>query len=104
MKEKGNVNDFEVYGWRRASLCNRIFGNCAGCWIPLRSVAIAQRLGLGGFVQNMPDETVYAEIEGQKVKILFLIEQMKSIPRIQITNVEINEMGLKNESEFKIAN
>ena len=65
---------------------------------------LAQRLGLGGFVQNMPDETVYAEIEGQKVKILFLIEQMKSIPRIQITNVEINEMGLKNESEFKIAN
>ena len=65
---------------------------------------LAQRLGLSGFVKNMPDETVYAEIEGQKLKILFLIEQMKEIPRIQITNVEINEMELKNESEFKIAN
>ena len=65
---------------------------------------LAQKLGLTGFVKNMPDETVYAEIEGPKNKILFLIEQMKSIPRIHISNVCIDEMPMLNDTVFEIAN
>lgn len=66
--------------------------------------SIAQKLNLVGFVENLPNGMVYAEIEGEKNKILYLIDSLKSIPRIQIQNIEINEMELKKESTFEIGN
>lgn len=66
--------------------------------------SIAQKLNLVGFVENLPNGKVYAEIEGEKNKILYLIDCLKSIPRIQIQNIEIDEMELKEESTFEIGN
>lgn len=34
----------------------------------------------------------------------YLIESMKQIPRIHVERVEIDEMGLKEEDSFEIAN
>lgn len=65
---------------------------------------LAQKLGLTGFVENQPDDTVYAEIQGPKTKIIHLIECLKSISRIHIERVEIDEMELQKSTSFEIAN
>ena len=66
--------------------------------------AIAQKLELAGFVENLPDGTVYAEIQGSENKILYLIECLKSVPRIRIEKIKIDEMKLKQETNFEITN
>lgn len=65
---------------------------------------IAQKLHLTGYVENMTNGTVHAEIQGPKNRILHLIECMKQIPRIQIDEVKIDEIDLKEENTFEIAN
>ena len=65
---------------------------------------IAQKLHLTGYVENMANGTVHAEIQGPKNRILYLIESMKHIPRIHIDKVKIDEIGLKEEDSFEIAN
>ena len=65
---------------------------------------IAQKLHLTGYVENMANGTVHAEIQGAKDRILCLIESMKQIPRIHIDKVTIEEIGLKEEDSFEIAN
>lgn len=65
---------------------------------------LAKKLGLTGFVKNVADGTVYAEIQGQKNKIAYLVECLKLIPRIHIEQVESKEMELKQETDFEIAN
>ena len=65
---------------------------------------IAQKLGLTGFVENLPNDTVYAEIQGPENKILYLIEYLKSVPRIQIDKVKMDEVAIKKEENFEIAN
>ena len=65
---------------------------------------LAQKLQLTGYVENLPDETVHAEIQGPKNKIMYLIECLKQVPRIHIENVVIDEIALKKELSFEIAN
>jgi len=65
---------------------------------------LAQKLQLTGYVENLPNETVHAEIQGPKNKIMYLIECLKQVPRIQIENVEIEELALKEDTMFEIAN
>ena len=66
--------------------------------------SIAQKLHLTGYVENLANGTVHAEIQGQKNRILYLIDCLKQIPRIDIEDVEIDEVGLKEETSFEIAN
>lgn len=66
--------------------------------------AIAQKLQLAGFVENLANGDVRAEIQGPKNRILYLIECLKSVPRIQIDEIEIDEIDLKEENSFEIAN
>ena len=61
---------------------------------------LAQKLGLTGFVENLPNGTVYAEIQGQKNKIIYLIDSLKNVPRIHIYETEINECELIEEAEL----
>lgn len=65
---------------------------------------IAQRLHLTGYVENLPNGEVYAQIQGPKNRILHLIECMKQIPRIHIEKVEIDELELQVETSFEINN
>ena len=65
---------------------------------------IAQKLGLTGYVENLPDETVYAEIQGQQNKVDYLIEYLKSISKIHIERIQMDEIALQNETGFEIAN
>ena len=65
---------------------------------------MAQKLKLTGYVENLANGKVNAEIQGPKNLILHLIDCMKQIPRISIENVEIEELILKEEEFFEIAN
>jgi acylphosphatase len=61
---------------------------------------IAEKLGLSGFAENLPNGDVRMEIQGPKNRILHLIHCMESIPRISITNKVIKELMLKEEKGF----
>ena len=61
---------------------------------------MAEKLELTGFVENLPNGDVYAEIQGEKNRIMYLIEYMKAIPRICIENMDIDEMELREEKKF----
>ena len=50
---------------------------------------LAKKLGLTGWVKNTPQGEVEAEIQGEKDKIDFLVQFMKSLKRIKI--IEIKE-------------
>jgi len=65
---------------------------------------IAQKLELTGFVENVSDGTVYAEIQGPENKILYLVDCLQSIPRIHIEKIKMDEIEFKAESHFEIAN
>lgn len=65
---------------------------------------LAQKLRLTGYVENLSDGTVYTQIQGPKNRTMYLIECMKQIPRIHIQNIQIEEMHLKEEDSFEIAN
>lgn len=62
---------------------------------------IAKKLGLTGWVKNTPQGEVEAEIQGEKDKIDFLINFMKSLKRIKIVKVEEQVMEvIDTEDEF----
>jgi len=50
----------------REHLKIRIFGLVQGVYFRRSAKAEAERLGLGGFVQNKDDGTVYLEVEGTR--------------------------------------
>lgn len=65
---------------------------------------LAERLSLTGIIKNLENGNVDLEIQGQKNKILFLVNFMKSLKRIKITGIEKEEMSVdENETEFTVA-
>ena len=66
--------------------------------------SMAQKLHLTGYVENLANGDVHAEIQGQKNRIMHVVECLKQIPRIHIEKVEIDEMELKAENTFEINN
>lgn len=80
------------------------YGLVQGVGFRYETWSIAQKLGLAGFVKNLPDGSVYAEIQGPKERILYLIECLKTVPRIHIEKIEIDELEIKKDSGFEMAN
>ena len=62
---------------------------------------IAEKLKLPGFAENLPSGDVYMEIQGPKNRISHLIKCLESIKRISISHKTIDELPLKEETEFK---
>lgn len=63
---------------------------------------VAQRLELTGWIKNLRDSTVEAEIQGEKDRIDYLLDFMNNHKRIKVTNMNVDTIELKeNESEFK---
>ena len=61
---------------------------------------IAQKLGLTGFAENLPNGDVRMEVQGPENKIFHLIKCMESIRRIHIKSKIMDEMALIEEAEF----
>ena len=65
-------------------------------------IELSKRLGLTGWVNNLPNGDVEAEIQGPKNKIDFLVLFMESLKRIKIIFKEVNEIPLvEEEREFE---
>ncbi|WP_422485939.1 acylphosphatase [Gudongella sp. DL1XJH-153] len=64
---------------------------------------LANRLGLTGWVENLPDGSVRAQFQGEMDRIEFLVEFMKSLKRAKVKNVKISELEiLEDEKGFII--
>ncbi len=65
-------------------------------------IELAKRLGVTGFVNNLENGDVEAELQGSKNKIDFLVSFMESLKRIKITSKEENEIPIvEEEKEFQ---
>ena len=65
-------------------------------------IELAKRLGLTGWVNNLENGDVEAELQGPKNRIDFLIAFMESLKRIKITSKEVNEIPIvEDEKEFE---
>jgi acylphosphatase len=63
-------------------------------WFTLDTAA---SLGLTGWVRNLPDGRVEAEIEGDKETVDRMIEAMRQGPRVaQVTDLEVIEQPCQN--------
>lgn len=65
-------------------------------------IELSKRLGLTGWVNNLENGDVEAELQGPKNKIDFLVSFMESLKRIKITSKEVKEISiLENEKVFQ---
>ena len=64
----------------------------------------ATELGLGGWVRNLPDGRVEAEIEGEKEVVDRMIEAMRRGPRhAEVTDLEVTEQPCENRyRDFRV--
>ncbi len=84
---------------------NLIFsGTVQGVGFRLETHEIAKKIGLKGWVRNRGDGTVEAEVQGEKEKIDYLINHLKTLKRASVEDVliEDREVLLHDEEEFKI--
>ena len=65
-------------------------------------IELAKRLELTGWVNNLPNGDVEAELQGPKNKIDFLVSFMESLIRIKITAKKEREIEvIEDEKEFQ---
>ncbi len=77
-----------------------VYGYVQGVFFRYTTRKVARRLGLTGYVKNMPDGTVYIEAEGPEDKLLELLKFSKKGPKhAQVDKVEYTYT--KPTNEFK---
>ena len=99
--KKAKLPDFEddYFVRRRVTFHGRV--QHVGFRLELEQMAV--RLELTGWVKNMENGDVQAEIQGYESRIRFLLKYMKSLKRIKIEKMENKPCSPKqNETEFKI--
>ncbi|MFX0145561.1 MAG: acylphosphatase [Candidatus Hodarchaeota archaeon] len=76
----------------------KVFGHVHGVFFRYTTKKVAQKLGLTGYVKNMPNGTVYIEAEGPQQKINELLEFSKQGPKhAQVQKVEYEFATPSNE-------
>lgn len=69
----------------------------------LELYCIARRMGLTGWVKNLKDGSVEAEIQGEELKIDFLVHCMKSLKRASVKKVTIMDLqSREGEANFTV--
>jgi acylphosphatase len=80
-----------------------VSGKVQGVYYRAYTLEEAKRLGLTGFVQNLPDGRVYIEVEGEEEVLEKFIQWCwKGSPLSKVTNVECIEGPLKGYTSFTI--
>jgi len=75
-----------------------ISGNVQGVFFRHNTNKVANKLGLKGFVKNLPDGTVEVIVEGDEEKLKELIKFCKKGPEgADVENIEIEQEEAKNE-------
>ncbi|MBS4201254.1 acylphosphatase [Bacillus sp. FJAT-49732] len=60
---------------------------------------IAQRMNLTGWVKNLEDGSVEAEIQGEESKIDFLVKCMQSLKRASVKKVTMIDLPINEDEE-----
>ncbi|WP_316569314.1 acylphosphatase [Neobacillus sp. YIM B06451] len=69
----------------------------------LELFCIAERLKLIGWVKNLEDGSVEAELQGEESKIQFLVDCMQSLKRASVKQLKIIDVPItEDEESFKI--
>ena len=99
--EKAKLPDFEEDRFVRRRI--NFSGRVQHVGFRLELEQMASRLGLTGWVKNLEDGGVQAEIQGYESRIRYLLKFMRSLKRIKIEKMENKPCSPKqNETEFKI--
>ena len=81
----------------------RIYGRVQGVWFRANTKEMAEKLGLKGWVRNMPDGSVEAVFEGDAESIEKAIEWCHHGPSLaRVEKVEVKYEEPKGEKEFRI--
>ncbi|AZU62502.1 acylphosphatase [Neobacillus mesonae] len=65
----------------------------------LELFTIAQRLKLTGWVKNLEDGSVEAELQGEESKVNFLLKSMKSLKRASVKKCDVINIPISNNGE-----
>lgn len=74
-------------------------GNVQNVGFRLEVYELANRLGLVGWVKNLANGDVEAEMEGEEDKISFLIDNMKALKRANVESVDIEDKPVRDEEK-----
>lgn len=79
-------------------------GKVQGVYFRASTKAVADQLGVKGFVLNQPDGTVYLEAEGDAMALDFLLDFCKEGPYdAEVEAVEVTETSeLKHFKNFEV--
>ncbi|WHY77235.1 acylphosphatase [Neobacillus sp. WH10] len=66
----------------------------------LEIYCIAQRMKLTGWVKNLEDGSVEAEIQGEESKIYFLVNCMQSLKRASVKKVTMIDVPISEDDEI----
>lgn len=80
-----------------------IYGRVQGVWFRAHTKEIADKLGIKGWVRNLPDGSVEAVFEGNEKSIEEMIKWCHQGPPLaRVDRVEINYEEPKGERNFEI--
>ena len=81
----------------------RIYGRVQGVFFRANTKEMAERLGINGWVRNVPDGSVEAVFEGDEEAIQKMIEWCHhGPPMARVDKVEIKEEEPQGENGFRI--
>ena len=81
----------------------RIYGRVQGVWFRANTKEMADKLGLKGWVRNMPDGSVEAVFEGDDENVEKAIEWChRGPPLARVDRVEVEYEEPQGETEFRI--
>ncbi len=76
----------------------KVYGLVQGVFFRYTTRKIARKLGLTGYVKNMPEGSVLIEAEGPENELFELLEFSKKGPKYaQVEKVDYELQGFKNE-------
>ncbi|MCI8659474.1 MAG: acylphosphatase [Lachnospiraceae bacterium] len=79
-------------------------GRVQGVGFRYQACRIARSLGLTGYVQNLWDQRVELEAQGEESVIWDMVSTLHRQPYIQIEDMEVADMELKTDRGFQMAN
>jgi acylphosphatase len=80
-----------------------IRGKVQGVWYRAAAQEAAQRLGLTGFVRNLPDGGVYAEAEGTEAVLKDFVNWCCRGPQLaRVDEVQVEEAPLQGFDSFEV--
>lgn len=78
-----------------------VHGSVQGVGFRFSTEGEADRLGVGGFVRNLPDGSVEVEVEGRPDRVASLLEWLQDGPRgARVDHVEVTETAPVGEADF----